>query len=130
MTLRTDERRTVSGDDFLFLRWLHCARWDNHQMCAHPEKENQILENERSVDMQIGRPDPMEGFAGGESVDGFTVRKMKFATRRVVNKQMTRQQKIAFHSPCFEAEECSQTKFIWSPKKNWSTILTLNIGLE
>jgi len=46
---------------------------------------------------------------------------------------MTPRQKIAYGSPCFEAEETTQLKFAWrwpAPNDHWSSILTCNIGLE
>ena len=46
---------------------------------------------------------------------------------------LSRQQRTAFDSPCFEAEECSNPRFalrLRAPMDFVTVILTVNVGLE
>jgi len=43
---------------------------------------------------------------------------------------MTRHQRIALASPCFEPEETGASRFGWRAAPNVSLRLTANIGLE
>jgi hypothetical protein len=42
---------------------------------------------------------------------------------------MTKHQKIAFERPCLNTEQCAAQDYAWL-RPPWSTILTLNVGLD